>query len=126
MTGLQAQRRHKHERKLNIPAHTHGRSTYIAVDFDGTLCESDWPNIGMAKRDMIDALLDLQKRGAIIILWTCREGRALEQALEWLGRQGLKPDYINENAESIKRHFGNDPRKVSADYYIDDKSRWLE
>lgn len=126
MTGLQAQRRQKHERRLNIPAHTHGRSTCIAVDFDGTLCESDWPNIGMAKKDMIDALLDLQKRGAIIILWTCREGSALARAVEWLAGQGLKPDYINENVEYLVKKWGRNPRKVGADYYIDDRSRWLE
>ena len=126
MTGLQAQRRHKHERKLNIPAQTNGHSTYIAVDFDGTLCESDWPHIGMAKRDMIDALLDLQKRGAVIILWTCREGNELDQAVKWLARQGLKPDYINENAKEIKQRWGYDSRKVGADYYIDDRGRWLE
>ena len=126
MTGLQAQRRHRHERKLNIPAYTHGRRTCIAVDFDGTLCESDWPNIGMAKQDMIDALLDLQKRGAVIILWTCREGEPLDQAVKWLARQGLKPDYINENAEYLIQKWGNDTRKVGADYYIDDRSVWLE
>ena len=126
MTGLQAQRRQKHERKLNIPAYTNGRKTVVAVDFDGTLCESDWPNIGMAKRDMIDALLDLQKRGAIIILWTCREGETLDRAVKWLAKQGLKPDYINENADFIKQRWGSDTRKVYADYYIDNKGRWLE
>lgn len=126
MIGLQAQRRQKHERKLNIPAYKNGRRTIIAVDFDGTLCESDWPNIGMAKKDMIDALLDLQKRGAIIILWTCREGNTLEQAVVWLARQGLNPDYINENEKNVMQKFGNDTRKIFADYYIDDKSRWLE
>lgn len=126
MTGLQAQRRHKHERKLNIPAYTHGRRTIVAVDFDGTLCESDWPNIGMAKRDMIDALLDLQKRGAVIILWTCREGGPLDQAVKWLARQGLEPDYINENTEHLIKKWGENTRKVGADYYIDDRSVWLE
>lgn len=126
MTGLQAQRRQKHEHKLNIPAYIRGRRTVIAVDFDGTLCESEWPNIGMVKKDMMDALLDLQKRGAVIILWTCREGEMLDRAVEWLARQGLKPDYINENAEFLVKKWGRDTRKVSADYYIDDRNRWLE
>ena len=126
MIGLQAQRRQKHKPKLNIPAYTHGRKTYIAVDFDGTLCESEWPNIGMAKRDMIDALLELQERGAVIILWTCREGKLLDQAVEWLAKQGLKPDYINDNAEYLVKKWGSNTRKVGADYYIDDRSRWLE
>lgn len=54
----------------------------IAVDFDGTLCHGNWPDVGEPNRKLIDKLLRLQRRGNKIILWTCREGDALFKAIE--------------------------------------------
>ena len=57
-----------------------------------------------------------------IILWTSRAGADLENAVEWCRLQGLVFDAVNEPLpEQIKR-WGNDTRKIYADYYIDDKN----
>ena len=59
------------------------RPIVIAVDFDGCLCENAWPEIGEARSDVIHALLERQKQGAKIILWTCRVDERLDEAVEW-------------------------------------------
>ena len=95
----------------------------IAVDFDGTLCEEEWPEIGSANKFLINKLIDLQKQGAKVILWTCRNGNLLEDAVNWCGQHGLIFDAVNENLpEILESYGGKDSRKITADYYIDDKA----
>ena len=59
------------------------QSKIYAVDFDGTLCENAWPNIGEPKSDVIYMLKKLRKEGSKLILWTCREGVLLDEAVMW-------------------------------------------
>lgn len=94
----------------------------IAVDFDGTLCEGKWPGIGPAKGNVIDALLKEQANGAKLILWTCREGQQLTEALTWCVSQGILFDAVNANLPENREYFGNDSRKIYASEYWDDKS----
>lgn len=54
----------------------------IAVDFDGTLCYSCWPGTGKPNKELIDELIICRKKGNKLILWTCREGEALQIAIE--------------------------------------------
>ena len=44
----------------------------IAVDFDGTLCYSNWPQLGDPNRGLIEYLIRCQNLGHKLILWTCR------------------------------------------------------
>ena len=94
----------------------------IAVDFDGCLCENKWPDIGKANQHIINALLHHQARGDKIILWTCREGHALEAAVMWCLNRGLRFDAVNDNLPGHKAKYGNNCRKVYADEYWDDRS----
>ena len=95
----------------------------IAVDFDGTLCENKWPEIGEPNEEVIRYLQDQKLRvGVKIILWTCRAGKELDDALLWCYHHGLMVDAVNENLPEVIALYGNDSRKVSADLYIDDKS----
>ena len=107
------------ERRLNV---IHGIPTVIAVDFDGTLCRSEWPSIGKPNKVMIHSLIDRKKYGDKIILWTCREGKLLDEAVSWCKSFGLTFDAINENLPEYIEKYGNNPRKIHADLYIDDKS----
>ena len=95
----------------------------IAVDFDGTLCGDDFPNLGEPNLPLMEHLIVLQDiYDAKIILWTCRCGKRLKEAVEFCKAYGLEFDSINENLpESIDR-FGSNSRKIYADYYIDDKN----
>lgn len=94
----------------------------IAIDFDGTLCHGNWPGVGEPNRKLIDELLNLQRRGSKLILWTCREGEALCNAVEWCKGFNLVFDAINDNLPEIKEKYGSNSRKISCDIYIDDRS----
>ena len=93
-----------------------------AVDFDGTLCEYKWPEIGNANTELIDYLKIIQSHGARLILWTCRKDEKLEEAVEWCKQHGLVFDAINENLPEIIEEFGSDTRKIYANKYIDDRA----
>lgn len=94
-----------------------------AVDFDGTLCRgSRFPTIGNPNYYLIEFLKEKRNQGDIVILWTCREGRLLDDAVEWCRKYGLEFDYINENTKENLEKFKNNSRKIFANYYIDDKN----
>lgn len=94
----------------------------IAVDFDGTLCVDAWPEIGEANLGAIGPLLHRIDKGDKAILWTCREGKYLDAALEWCGRWGIKFAAVNANLPERIAEYGGDCRKCSADEYWDDKA----
>lgn len=95
----------------------------IAVDFDGCLCEPGlWPLIGRANRPVIEELIKLRNSGIKIILYTCREGEPLTNAVNWCKSFGLEFDAVNENIQERIVAFGGDSRKISADEYWDDRA----
>ncbi|MBR0410288.1 MAG: hypothetical protein IJI25_04685 [Eubacterium sp.] len=94
----------------------------LAVDFDGTLSFGEWPATGPANEELISFLLWRQEEGDRLILWTCRAGEALEAAVEWCRRQGLVFDAVNDNLPEIVDQYGENSRKITSDYYIDDRA----
>ena len=95
----------------------------FAVDFDRTLITGNtWPDVnGEANRPMIEYLnMERRKRGTKIILWSCRDGEALDDAVGFCKKNGLEFDAVNENLPEMIEAYGNDSRKISADRYIDD------
>ena len=98
------------------------KNVIIAVDFDGILCHGNWPDIGEPNIRLINKLLKLQRKGYKIILWICREGEPLHQAIESCKEFNLLFDAINENLPEIKELYGNNSRKISCDIYINDRS----
>ncbi len=92
----------------------------IAVDFDGTLMIDKKPNI-----PLIRGLKARQRNGDTVILWTCREGKSLAEAVRFLRSCGFIPNYVNQNAPQAVQMLGHDSRKVFADVYIDDKGSRL-
>lgn len=89
----------------------------IAVDFDGTLMSDGAPNT-----QLISRLRSAQANGDCVILWTCREGKSLMEALMFLRQNGLVPNYVNDNAPQSIKALGRNSRKILADIYIDDKA----
>ena len=92
------------------------KSMIYAVDFDGTLCENKWPEIGEPNQPLIDYLIDRRASGDKLILYTMREGTKLQQAVDWCESHGLFFDALNDNLPEMKRFYQNHPRKVFADY----------
>ena len=93
-----------------------------AVDFDGTLCENAWPDIGKPNHSLISTLKKAREKGDKVILWTCRTADRLDDAIAWCKEQGLEFDAVNENLPEIIGQFGTESRKVFANIYIDDKA----
>ena len=94
----------------------------IAVDFDGTLCENKWPEIGEPNKELIAYLKKRQEAGDKLILWTCRVGDILKNAIDWSVGWGIIFDAVNENLPEVVSSFGTDTRKIFADEYIDDRN----
>jgi len=95
----------------------------MAIDFDGTLCENRYPEIGEPNADLINCLLKLQNDiSARLILWTCRSGELLDAAIAWCAEQGLIFNAVNQNLPDVIEEFGSDTRKIFANIYLDDRN----
>ena len=94
----------------------------IAIDFDGCLCTNAYPEIGEPNWPLIRRALTEQKAGAGLILWTCREGNLLQEAVTACEGWGLAFDAVNESLPDWIEEFGTRPRKVGASEYWDDKA----
>ena len=93
----------------------------IAVDFDGTIVEHEYPAIGREKLFAFRTLKELEKLGARLILWTFRTGKELDEAVEYCRKNGIEFYAVNKNypEETVDETIS---RKIDADIYIDDKN----
>lgn len=94
----------------------------FGVDFDGTLSFGQWPEAGPPNRELIAFLQRRRQIGDKVILWTCREGETLDVAVSWCREQGLEFDAVNDNLPELIQKYGNNSRKISCDFYIDDRA----
>ncbi len=90
----------------------------IAVDFDGTIVEHEYPRIGRERPFAAATLRQLKADGHVLILWTYREGPLLQEAVDWCREHGIEFHCINSDDPLATGATG--PRKVNADLYIDD------
>lgn len=93
-----------------------------AVDFDGTLSFGEWPEVGPVNRRLVDYLIRRQMLGDKVILWTCRAGKPLTDAVEFCKINGLVFDAVNDNLPEIVEQYGSNSRKITCDVYIDDRA----
>lgn len=101
----------------------------IAVDFDGTIVEHRYPAIGRERPFATATLRQLMKDGHKLILWSVREGKHLEEAVEWCKERGVRFYSINQfldedGNETIEETQGNGSfsRKLKVDCFIDDRN----
>lgn len=96
-----------------------GNSYIIAVDFDGTCVEHDYPEVGMDVEGAVEVLRALNDKGHRIILYTMRSGAKLEAAIKWFKQRKIGLWSVNNNPEQKE---WTDSVKVYAHYYIDDSA----
>jgi hydroxymethylpyrimidine pyrophosphatase-like HAD family hydrolase len=97
------------------------KNVKIAVDFDGTIVEHDYPGIGKEKLFAFQTLKELEKLGANLILWTFRTGKELDEAVDYCRENGIEFYAVNKNyPEEVFDETVS--RKINADIYIDDKN----
>jgi hypothetical protein len=94
-------------------------SMIIAVDFDGTCVEHDYPSVGMDVEGGVEVLRSLVAKGHRLILFTMRSGAKLDDAVRWFKERKIALWGVNENPE--QREWTTSP-KVFADLYIDDSA----
>jgi len=93
----------------------------IAVDFDGTIVEHRYPAIGEPKLFAFETLKEFQKKGFLLILWTFRVGKELEEAVAFCRLNGIEFYAINKSyPEEVLDDSTS--RKIDADIFIDDKN----
>lgn len=95
------------------------RKLYYAIDFDGTIVEHEFPAIGKGKPLIVEMMRRIHKKGDVIIIWTCRAGKYLEEAIKFLKDNDIPFDYVNENPEVT---FEYQSPKIFANWYIDDRA----
>ena len=97
----------------------------IAVDFDGTIVEDCYPAIGKERPFSTDTLKRLMLDGHQLMLWSVREGRLLDEAVEWCKNRGVVFHAVNgiflEDPDEGAEHFHRS-RKPQADVFIDDRN----
>ena len=94
----------------------------IAVDFDGTIVEHRYPQIGKEIPFAIDTLKLLQQERHRLILWTVREGELLEEAVAWCRERGLEFYAVNRDYHEETQKDKDFSRKLKADIFIDDRN----
>ena len=100
----------------------------IAVDFDGTIVEHRYPEIGEELPFATETLRMLIKDHHKLILWSVREGKLLEDAINWCKERGVEFYAVNKDYPEEKVEYNNHfSRKIKADIFIDDRNlggRW--
>lgn len=94
----------------------------IAVDFDGTIVEHKYPEIGKEILFAFETLKELQKQKHQLVLWTYRSGKELDEAVEFCRENGI--EFYAINASYPEEEFDEDfsSRKIEADIFIDDRN----
>ena len=93
------------------------KSLFIGIDFDGTMVEHKYPEIGKPLEDAVETCHDLMEAGHKIILYTMRSGERLQQAVEYMQENEIELYAINENP--TQHHWTSSP-KIFCNIYIDD------
>lgn len=93
------------------------KPTIYAVDFDGTLVDHRYPDIGSDVPGAFQTLRDLIERGDRIILLTMRSDEFLDAAVKHCEERGVVLFGVNDNPEQATWTAS---RKVYAHHFIDD------
>lgn len=93
----------------------------IAIDFDGTIVEDDYPNIGKPRIFAFETLKKLQDDGHRLILWTYRSGVRLEETVEFCKKNGITFYAVNKSFPEEQFDYTKS-RKIHADLFIDDRN----
>lgn len=98
----------------------------IAIDFDGTITtERDIGKELALQPYCKEVLTKWKKKGYRLILWTCRTGKALDEAMKFLAENEMLRlfDAFNDQLPEVnEKYYPDVARKVGADFYIDDRN----
>ena len=93
----------------------------IAIDFDGTIVDDAYPDIGKPRIFAFETLKKLQEDGHRLILWTYRSGLKLEDAVRFCKENGIEFYAVNKSFPEEQFDYTKS-RKIHADIFIDDRN----
>ena len=93
----------------------------LAIDFDGTIVEDAYPNIGKPQLFAFETLKRLQNDGHRLILWTYRDGKKLQEAIVFCKENGIEFYAVNKSFPEEQFDYTKS-RKIHADLFIDDRN----
>lgn len=88
----------------------------VAIDFDGTLVEHMYPQIGAEVEGAFHWLRRFQAAGVNLMLWTMRSGETLDDAVDYCAERGVTFWGVNCN---WCQNWSTSPKQF-AHLYIDD------
>lgn len=92
---------------------------FYAFDFDGTIVKNKYPEIGEILNGTVDKMNEIyENHKNIIIVWSCRNGDDEYQMKEFLLKNNIPFDFINENPI-----FKTGSKKIFAHEYYDDRNK---
>ena len=95
----------------------------IAIDFDGTIVEHRYPEIGKELPFATSTLkLLINKHNHQLILWTVRRGELLQEAVDWCKERGVEFYAVNKNFPEEDVDNGGGYCKIDAELFIDDRN----
>ena len=94
----------------------------IAIDFDGTIVDSRYPKIGPKRLFAFETLKKLQQKGYLLILWTYRHGKELDEAVEFCRENGVEFYAVNASFPDEEFNSSKYSRKIDADIFVDDRN----
>jgi len=97
------------------------KNLIIAIDFDGTIVEDAYPNIGKPMIFAFETMKKLQSEGHRLILWTYRTDKKLQEAVNFCKQQGLEFYAINKSYPE-EEFDGKISRKINATFFVDDRN----
>jgi len=93
----------------------------IAIDFDGTIVDHQYPDIGQPVPGAIEGIKEIYARNHQIMIWTMRSGYPLFDVKEYLknnlDQKIIDSMWFNENPQQSEWTYS---KKQYANFYIDD------
>jgi hypothetical protein len=91
----------------------------LGVDFDGTIVEHEYPQIGPEAPFAFEWLKKFQSLGIRLVLFTMRSGVELNEAVTFCQKNGI--EFYGINVNPTQKTWTNSP-KAYCQNYIDDAS----
>ena len=94
----------------------------IAIDFDGTIVDHKYPEIGHELPFATATIRKLIEDRHQVILWTVRQGELLQEAIEWCKARGIEFYAVNKNFPEEEVTDSRAFNKINAEIFIDDRN----
>lgn len=97
------------------------KSCTIALDFDGSCTINNYPYIGEDNYPVVEVLKEwIEKYNVGIVLHTMRDGKLLEDAVNWFKDRNIPLYGINEHP--MQKDWKETSKKTYAQFCIDDRN----